>query len=85
MLGDKVYMPVANVFHERLRSATRAKAEAKSHEKRHTPKYLRIIASPDDQQQHRLDAEPQGDVVTLKWEVVCQYIGSMADAAFTDS
>jgi hypothetical protein len=84
MLGEDVYMPVANVFRERLRSATHAKEKAQSHQKRQTPKYLHVIVSPQDQQQYRVDAEAQGDIATLKWDVICEYMGSMADAAVTD-
>ena len=80
-----MYVPVAEVYRKTLRSSTRAQNEAKSQGKRQTPPYLRVIASPKDQQRLRLDAEAEGNVVTLKWDVVKQYLGSVADAAVTDT
>jgi hypothetical protein len=76
VLGEGVFEPVIDVYLKKLRSTTRAKMESSSEQKRHTPRYLRIIATPDDQQQPNLEAEAQGDVAVLKWCVVESYVGS---------
>jgi hypothetical protein len=49
MLGEEVYMPVANVYRKILCSSPRASEQSMSHEKHQTPKYLHIITSPKDE------------------------------------
>jgi hypothetical protein len=78
MLGPEIYQPVVEHIRARLRSAD---TPHKQLPKRETPRYLRIIASPDDEQDIRLRAEFQGDVGTLRWDVVKECVGSMADIA----
>lgn len=53
----------------RLRSARQPSGTRK------TPKFLRVVASPDDKHGNRLDSQRQGDVATLKWDAVVEYIG----------
>jgi hypothetical protein len=77
MLGSDEYQPVANRYCSKLRSANH---EPPPIPKREVPRYLRIVASPDDKQEHRLLAEPLGNVVTLKWDVVTECIGSVAES-----
>lgn len=45
---------------------------------RKTPRFLRIIASPDDEQGNRLNAQSKGDIATLKWAAVVKCIGGGA-------
>ena len=84
MLGEGAFEPVVNVYREKHRSSIHAKKESSSQQKRQTPRYLRVIATPDDQQQKCLEAEAQGDVAVLKWDIVVRYAGSAAHAAMAD-
>ncbi|KAF8519086.1 hypothetical protein BU17DRAFT_90258 [Hysterangium stoloniferum] len=79
VLGPAVYTPIANSYRRKLRSSIRAQQQSASHSVRQTPRFLRIIATPDDEQQKRLKGEWNGDVAVLRWDVVERYIGSMAD------
>jgi hypothetical protein len=78
LLGPAIHQPVIDGIRSRLRSANKQPALSQMRE---TPRYLRIIASPDDEQQTRLKAEFQGDVGIVKWNVVKECVGSMADTA----
>jgi hypothetical protein len=62
---------------EGMRSRLRS-AKQTSLGTRKTPTFLRIIASPDDEQGNRLNAQSQGDVATLKWDAVVNCIGESA-------
>jgi len=77
ILGHKVYKPVAGVYRQKLRSAITAQQEPPRPERK-TPPFLRIVASPDDDQAKHLAAELKPTAI-LKWAVVKDYIGSMAD------
>ncbi|KAF8521901.1 hypothetical protein BU17DRAFT_87449 [Hysterangium stoloniferum] len=79
VLGPAVYTPIADIYRSKLRSSIRAQQQSASHSKRQTPRFLRIIATPDDKQQKRLKREWKGDVAVLQWDVVKGYIGSTAD------
>ncbi|KAF8510678.1 hypothetical protein BU17DRAFT_97886 [Hysterangium stoloniferum] len=79
VLGPAVYTPIADIYRSKLRSSIRAQQQSASHSTRQTPRFLRIIATPDDQQQKRLKREWKGDVAVLQWDVVKGYIGSTAD------
>jgi hypothetical protein len=71
-LGEEGREPVVKAF-QGLRSSTRAKEDS-SQPKRQIPRYLRVIVTPDDQQQtHHLEAEAQDGVAVLKWEKMVQY------------
>ncbi|KAF8512673.1 hypothetical protein BU17DRAFT_96067 [Hysterangium stoloniferum] len=80
VLGSAVYTPIAQSYRKKLRSSIRAQQKSASHSTRQTPRFLRIIATPDDEQQKRLKGEWKGDVAVLRWDVVERYIGSMADS-----
>ena len=77
ILGDKVYTPTINECRRRLRIATTAQQELFLPE-RQTPSFLRIAASPDDDQAERLAAALKPTAI-LNWAVVKDYIGSVAD------
>ena len=77
ILGPEVYQPVTEHIRNRLRSADKSKPLPT----RETPRHLRIIASPDDEQEVRLREEFRGDIGTLKWDVVKECVGPIVDFA----
>lgn len=74
-LGPEIHSEVQTAYRAKLRSLTEQNLA-----RRQTPRFLRIIAADDDNdnQQHRLTAET-GDVIGLKWDAVKGYAGSAAD------
>jgi hypothetical protein len=76
LVGPEVYPPVADGYRSKLRSATQAKKDADSQPQRKTPRYLRVIASPDDTQRRRLETGYPGDVAMLRWDVMKEYSGA---------
>jgi hypothetical protein len=75
-LGPGVYNPEVDEYCKKLRSAT----QAHGHEpQRGTPRFLRVICNPDDQQPAPLGRDEK-DVVVMRREVMEQYAGSMTDA-----
>ena len=80
MLGSAEYKFSVDEYRQKLRSCQNLNA---TQPLRKTPKYLRIIASPDDAQMERLNAEVNGDIGVLRWEVVKRYLGSTADIVGT--
>ena len=78
MLGPKGYKPVIDAYRKKLRCSTAAQRGLPL-PKRETPTFLRIVASPDDDRVNRLAAELM-PTATLKWDMVKDYIGSVADA-----
>jgi inhibitor of KinA sporulation pathway (predicted exonuclease) len=80
ILGPEVYTPVvADTYCSKLRSHTQAQQQSAPHLMRQTPRFLRIIAAPDDEQRKRLEGEGKGDLAVLRWDVVENYIGSTAN------
>jgi hypothetical protein len=73
-LGTKQFKPSVNVYCEKLRSAQT------EHATRKTPRFLRTIVTPDDNQNSRLQGDSKDTMAVLKWEIVKEYAGSMADA-----
>jgi hypothetical protein len=73
-VGLDEYKPAVEK-HYRLRSST---SSDQTESRRQTPRYLRIIATPDDKQNLRLKAERQGDLGILRWACVEQLVGSTA-------
>ncbi|KAF8523105.1 hypothetical protein BU17DRAFT_64002 [Hysterangium stoloniferum] len=69
VLGSAVYTPIANIYHSKLRSSIRAQQQSTSHSMRQTPRFLCIIATPDDEQQKHLKKEWKGHVAVLRWDV----------------
>ncbi|KAF8497010.1 hypothetical protein BU17DRAFT_72416 [Hysterangium stoloniferum] len=68
-------------FFYTMQKTPQAQQQSASHSTRRIPRFLRIIATPDDEQQKRLKGEWKGDVAVLRWDVVVErYIGSMADS-----
>ena len=78
MLGSAIQQQAIDGIRSRLRSANKKPTSSQTRE---TPRYLRIIAPPDDEQEIRLKAEFQGDVGIVKWNVVNECAGSIADNA----
>ena len=79
MLGLAEYKLLLDQLRKTLRSSTKFDQQFASQPPRQTPKYLRIIATRDDEQEKRLKAEWKGDVGVLQWEGVEQYLDSTAD------
>jgi hypothetical protein len=82
ILGPEVFVPIADTYCSELRSRT-AQQQSASHSTRQTPRFLRIIATPDDEQRKRLAGEWKGDMAVLRWDVVKKYLGSTADLVKT--
>ena len=81
LLGPEVFTPIlADTYFSKLHSSTRHQQSASAlHTTRQTPRFLRIIATPDDEQQKRLEGEWKGDVAFLRWDVMKDYLGSTAN------
>jgi len=80
MLGNAEYKPLIDEYRNKLRSSGALDGIFATKPLRKTPKYLRIVAAPDDKQEKRLKAEIKGDVGVLRWKVIEDFFGSMADA-----
>jgi hypothetical protein len=83
VLGPEVYVPIADAYCSKLRSRTTAQQQSASYSTRQTPRFLRIIATPNDNQRKRLEGERKGDMAVLRWDVVKKYLGSTADLVKT--
>jgi len=82
ILGPEVFTPiVADTYCSKLHSCSTHHQQSTSalHSTRQTPRFLRVIATPDDEQQKRLEGEWKGDVAFLRWDVMKDYLGSTAD------
>lgn len=66
-LGSADYKPEVNAIHQKLGGYSKAPEEWSQ---RSTPRFLRIVATRDDQEKERLNAEKSGDVGFLRWECV---------------
>ena len=75
MLGPGEYKPVVEKRYC-LRSSTLSYQTLASQLPRQTPRYLQIIATPDDEQNDRLKAEQKGNVGALRWDCMEEYVGS---------
>jgi hypothetical protein len=73
-LGTQQFRPSVNAYREKLRSAQT------EHTTRKTPRFLRTIVTPDDNQDSRLQGNSKDTMAVLKWTVVKEYAGSIADA-----
>lgn len=77
-LGPEAHKPVVATYRSKLRSSARKENALVPLPTRQTPRYLRVIAAPDDEHQRHLEAV--GDsVAVLKWTVVEEYTGLTAD------
>jgi hypothetical protein len=83
MLGPAEYKPVVDGYLEKLRSSIALNENSGSQPSRKTPKYLRIIATKDADQQW--ESECKGDVGVLRWELVETYVDSTVDVVMTES
>jgi hypothetical protein len=83
VLGPEVYMPITDTYCSNLRNRTRNQQPSASHTTRQSPRFLRIIATPDDQQCKRLQQEWKGGVAVLRWDIMKAYIGLTADLVKT--
>jgi hypothetical protein len=81
ILGSTVFKPVVEAYRSKLRSSAAAQHTLPSPE-RETPPFLRIVATPDTNQANRLEAELI-PVAILKYEVVEEFLGSMAHTITT--
>jgi hypothetical protein len=77
ILGPRIFQQVPQDIRAKLRSA---KETLGPEPPRKTPRFLRVVLSPDDSQEHRLSAEWEGNVATMRWDVVTSIIPE-ADAA----
>jgi len=72
---------MVDVYRQKLRSVTTAQRKPSLPERK-TPSFLRIVASPDDDEAEHLAAELNLTAIS-KWAVVRDYIGSAADIITT--
>ena len=74
-LGPAESEPSVSSQHTKPRSVTKKEETFASLPQRQTPKYLlnRVIATPNDHQRERLEAEWKGDVGVLRSECVERY------------
>jgi hypothetical protein len=82
MLGPEEFKPVASGYRAKLRSATEAKRQLASQPERQTPKFIFVVASPQNKQRH-MEAVSGGIVVMLKSSIVKEYFGSAYDTVTT--
>ena len=75
--GDAPKVINSYVWKLRSRSQALVANERLLQNARKTPRFLRIISSPDDKQEKRL--EGNDDLAFLRWDKVKEYIGSTAD------
>ena len=68
-LGSADYEPEINTIRQKLCSYSKA---AEEWSRRSTPRFLRIIATRDDNERERLNPEKSGDMGFLRWEHVDQ-------------
>ena len=88
LLGPAVYNPIANDYRAKLRSYTESQQQSASYPTRQTPRFLSVIGTPNDEQNNRLAGEyvvNSTEVVVLRWDVVRNYLGSMADLIKTQT
>jgi len=81
ILGPEAHKPVVKTYRKirnKLRSSAREENTLAPLPTRETPRYLRVIAAPDDKQQRRLEAVANS-VAVLKWKMVQEYTGLTAD------
>ncbi len=71
-LGSAEYKPSVDSLCKKLCSSTRTDQKFESQPQRQTPRYLRILATPDVQKGGMFKADPKGDVGVLRWEYVKQ-------------
>ncbi|KAF8340069.1 hypothetical protein F5887DRAFT_919598 [Amanita rubescens] len=75
---DRDASEVVHSYLTRLQSKTKATNRQSLSTSRKTLRFLRIISSPDDDQEQRSDGKD--DLVLLRWDKVKEYIGSTADS-----
>ena len=79
LLGPEIFTPIlADTYRSKFHSC-RTHHQQSASVTRQTPRFLRVIATPDDEQQKRLEGEWKGDVAFLRWDVMKDYLGSTAD------
>ena len=77
-LGPEAHQPVVTTYRSKLRSSARKENALAPLPTRQTPRYLCVIAAPDDKHRQRLEAVAD-NVVELKWAVVEEYTGLTAN------
>ena len=72
--------PATETYRSKLCSSTKGVQVLDSSPMRQTPRFLRVIATPDDNQNDRLEGHSKGDMAILRWSFVNEYVGSSLDA-----
>jgi hypothetical protein len=80
MLGNAKYKPLIDEYRTKLCSSGALDGKFATKPPQKTPKYLRVVVAPDDEQEKHLGAEINGDVGVLRWQVIKDFFGSMVDA-----
>jgi hypothetical protein len=76
VLGKEDAPKVEEIYSRKLRSSTQ---QFDPHLSRQTPRFLRIVASPDVKASERMNGAD--DVAVFRWDKVEEYISSTADSA----
>ena len=71
VLGPEVFTPkLVDTYRSKLG------VHQQSDSTRQTPRFLRVVATPDDEQQKRLEGEWKGgNVAFMRWDVMKDYLG----------
>ena len=72
-LGPEEYQPSVSDQHPETCNVVKRAEESATQPQRLTPKYLRILATPNDHQREQLKAEWKGDVGVLRSDCVNLY------------
>ena len=79
--GDalKIAETYRSQYRDKLHSSTEASQQSTSHSTRQTPRFLRVIATPNDEMA-RQHFNGEDDVAILRWDKVTEYMSSTADS-----
>lgn len=75
ILGPKKCEPIVETYRSKLRGHFRSALDPT----RKTPRFLRVIATPNEEQPQKEGEGWKCGFVLLRWNVVKPYLGSMAD------
>jgi hypothetical protein len=76
-VGQGAFLPPANPARDKIRSVQLTQQKLAGLPVRATPRFLRVIVTPDDKRQaNRLEADHKGDLVVMKWEAFVKHVGS---------
>lgn len=75
ILGPEECEPIVETYRSKLCSHSRSALDPT----RKTPRFLRVVTTPDEMRPHKGREGWKRDSALLKWDVVRSYLGSTAD------